>query len=126
MNYFRALAELRFDHAFLFSYSEREGTQAARKLPDDVPGPVKQARLAQAIAVQRRITAEILAEQVGRRERVLCEGPSKRNPHEFLARTDTLRSVIVPAAPGVAPGALFDVIIERSTGATLIGRAVAA
>ncbi len=121
-----ALAELRFDHAFLFSYSEREGTHAARKLLDDVPGPVKQARLAQAIAVQRRITAEILAEQVGRRERVLCEGPSKRNPREFLARTETLRSVIVPATPGVAPGALFDVIIERSTGATLIGRAVAA
>ncbi len=113
-----ALHELRFDNAFLFAYSEREGTYAARKMPDTVPAEVKQRRLAEVITVQRRITAEILAAQVGRRERVLVEAPSRRNAGESLARTDTFRPVIVP---GTAPGTLLDVMIERSTTATLVG-----
>jgi tRNA-2-methylthio-N6-dimethylallyladenosine synthase len=117
-----ALEQLRFDNAFLFAYSEREGTHAARKMPDTVPAAVKQRRLAEAIAVQRRITAEILAGQVGRRERVLIEGPSRRSPHELLGRTDTFRPVIVPAAPDVFPGAVVEVTIDRATPATLFGQ----
>jgi tRNA-2-methylthio-N6-dimethylallyladenosine synthase len=119
-----ALEELRFEGAFLFAYSEREGTYAARKLPDSVPEPVKQRRLAEAIAVQRRITSEIHAAQVGTRDRVLIEGVSKRSQTEFLGRTETLRSVIVPAGPGVELGALLDVVIERANTATLFGRVI--
>jgi tRNA-2-methylthio-N6-dimethylallyladenosine synthase len=121
----RALEDLRFDNAFLFAYSERAGTYAARKMPDTVPAAVKQRRLAQAIDVQRRITAEILAAQVGRRERVLIEGPSRRSPDQLLGRTDQFRPVIVPAGPGVFPGALVEAIIERATPATLLGRVAA-
>jgi tRNA-2-methylthio-N6-dimethylallyladenosine synthase len=117
-----ALEEMRFDNAFLFAYSEREGTHAARKMPDTVPAAVKQRRLAEAIAVQRRITAEILAAQVGRRERVLIEGPSRRSPDELLGRTDAFRPVIVPAASDVFPGAVVDVTIDRASPATLFGR----
>ncbi len=117
----RAQEELRFDGAFTFAYSERAGTQAARKLPDDVPAQVKQRRLAEVIAVQQRITAEILAAQIGRRERILVERPSKRDAGELMGRTDTFRSVIVPAGPGVGPGALVDVTIVRATPATLFG-----
>jgi tRNA-2-methylthio-N6-dimethylallyladenosine synthase len=119
-----ALEELRFEGAFLFAYSEREGTYAARKMPDTVPEAVKQRRLAEAIAVQRRITTEIHAAQVGTRDRIMIEGVSKRSAHEYLGRTETLRSVIVPAGPGIAPGALVDVIIERANTATLFGRVV--
>jgi tRNA-2-methylthio-N6-dimethylallyladenosine synthase len=122
----RALEELRFDNAFLFAYSERQGTHAARKMPDTVSAPVKQRRLAEAIAVQRAITAEILAAQVGRRERLLLEGPSRRSPNQLLGRTDTFRPVIVPAGPEAFPGAFVDAIIERATGATLIGQVAAA
>jgi tRNA-2-methylthio-N6-dimethylallyladenosine synthase len=118
----RAQEELRFDGAFTFVYSERAGTAAARRMPDTVPAAVKQRRLAEVIALQQRITAEIMAAQVGRRERVLVEQPSKRSPNEYLARTDAFRSVIVPAGPGIAPGALVDVTINRSTSATLFGR----
>jgi tRNA-2-methylthio-N6-dimethylallyladenosine synthase len=118
----RALEELRLDNAFLFAYSEREGTYAARKMPDTVPAEVKQRRLTEVIAVQRRITGEILAAQVGRTERILIEGPSRRSPDELLGRTDTFRPVIVPAGPGVVPGALLEVVIERCTPATLMGR----
>ena len=75
----RAQEELRFDSAFMFAYSERDGTYAARKMPDDVPAEVKQRRLAEVIALQERITGEIFAAQVGKRERVLIEQPSKRS-----------------------------------------------
>ncbi len=118
----RAQEELRFDAAFMFVYSEREGTTAARKMPDTVPEDVKQRRLAEIIALQHKITGEIYGAQLGRRERVLIEGASKRNGAEFFGRTDAFRAVVVPAAPGVGPGAFVDVAIERATNATLFGR----
>jgi len=74
------MRELRFDSAFMFAYSERDLTFAARKLPDDVPPAVKQRRLAEIVALQERISAEVFAAHVGRRERVLIHGPSKRDP----------------------------------------------
>jgi tRNA-2-methylthio-N6-dimethylallyladenosine synthase len=117
----RAQEELRFDAAFMFAYSEREGTTAARKLPDTVPEDVKSRRLARVIAAQQKITGEILAAQVGRRERVLVDHVSKRSAAEYLARTDEFRPVIVPAATGVEPGALLDVTLTRATSATLFG-----
>jgi tRNA-2-methylthio-N6-dimethylallyladenosine synthase len=116
-----AQEELRFDNAFMFAYSEREGTLAARKMPDTIPEDVKSRRLAEVIAVQQRITGEILAAQVGRRARVLVEHVSKRSRTEYLARTDEFRAVLVPAGPGVEPGALLDVTITRATPATLFG-----
>jgi tRNA-2-methylthio-N6-dimethylallyladenosine synthase len=117
----RAQEELRFDGAFMFAYSERPGTVAARKMPDTVPEAVKQRRLAEVIALQKRISTEIMAAQVGKRERVLVEHASKRSPDEMLARTDGFRAVVVPVGPGVVPGALADVIITRATSATLFG-----
>jgi tRNA-2-methylthio-N6-dimethylallyladenosine synthase len=117
-----AQEELRFDAAFMFAYSEREGTYAARKMPDTVPEAVKQRRLTEVIALQRQVSAELNRAQVGRRERVLIEGRSRRSPDELLARTDAFRPVILPAGPGVTPGALADVVIERANAATLFGR----
>ncbi|HEY0715895.1 MAG TPA: MiaB/RimO family radical SAM methylthiotransferase, partial [Polyangia bacterium] len=121
----RALEELRFDGGFMFAYSEREGTYAARKLPDSVPPAVKQRRLAEAIAIQRRISAELNQAQVGRCQRVLIESPSKRSPDELIGRAEDFRTVIVKGGPGVVPGALVDVRIERANAATLFGEVVA-
>jgi tRNA A37 methylthiotransferase MiaB len=53
---------------------------------------------------------------------VLVEGPSKRAADELFTRTDGFRPVIIPAVAGVGPGALLDVVIERTTAATLFGR----
>jgi tRNA-2-methylthio-N6-dimethylallyladenosine synthase len=117
----RAQEELRFDAAFMFAYSEREGTAAARKLPDTIPEAVKSRRLAEVIARQKIVTSEILQAQVGRRVRVLVDHVSKRSAAEFLARTDEFRPVIVPAGPGVEPGAFLDVTLTRATSATLFG-----
>jgi tRNA-2-methylthio-N6-dimethylallyladenosine synthase len=117
----RAQEELRFDSAFMFAYSEREGTYAARKMPDTIAADVKSRRLAEVIAAQQRISSEIMAAQVGKRERLLVEQTSKRSPDELMARTDAFRTVIIPAAPGLAPGALVDATIVRATSATLFG-----
>ena len=115
-----AMDELRFDAAFTFAYSERDGTAAARRLPDDVPGPVKQRRLAEVIRRQEAHSASALARHVGRVERVLLTGASKRRGDELVGRTDGFKAVIVPCA-GRAPGELVDVRIERATMATLFG-----
>jgi tRNA-2-methylthio-N6-dimethylallyladenosine synthase len=120
-----AAAELRFDGAFIFAYSERSGTLAARKMPDTVPEAVKQRRLAEVNLLQRRITAEKNAELVGRRLPVLVENRSRRSADEWFGRTESMRSVILPAGPGVQPGSLLDVVIESASVATLVGRVVA-
>lgn len=122
----RALADIRFDNAFMFAYSVRKGTFAERKLADDVPADIKQKRLAFIIEEQRKITAEIYAAQVGRTERVLCESPSKRSATELLGRTDTFRPVIVTTSGGAAVGDLIDVVIDRAGPGTLYGRPVRA
>ncbi len=117
----RAQEELRFDGAFTFSYSEREGTTAARKMPDTVPAEVKQRRLGEVIALQQRITGQVMNAKIGRRETVLLEHPSKRAGRDLMGRTDGFHPVIVPAAPGLGPGDLVDVTITRATLKTLFG-----
>jgi len=67
------------------------------------------------------VTGEIMAAQVGRREHVLIEQPSKRAESELMGRTDAFRTVIVPAAAGLGPGDVVDVTITRATSATLFG-----
>ena len=76
--------------------------------------------------MQQRITAEIFAAQIGKRERILIEQPSKRSAEQLMGRTDAFRTVIVPAAPGIGPGALVDVTITRATRMTLFGSLVSA
>jgi tRNA-2-methylthio-N6-dimethylallyladenosine synthase len=115
------MREIRFDSAFMFAYSERDLTFAAKKLPDDVPPEVKKARLADIVALQEKISADVFASQVGRHERVLVTGPSKRDPNQLIGRTDGFKSVILPAGVGEV-GGFVDVTIERATMATLFGR----
>jgi tRNA-2-methylthio-N6-dimethylallyladenosine synthase len=112
------MRELRFDSAFMFAYSERDLTFAAKKLPDDITPAQKQRRLAEIVALQETISAEVFAAHVGRRERVLVHGPSKRDPAQLMGRTDGFKTVILPSGVG-AVGELVDVTITRATMATL-------
>jgi tRNA-2-methylthio-N6-dimethylallyladenosine synthase len=112
------MREVRFDSAFMFSYSERELTVAARKMPDDVDPELKKERLSEIIALQGSISKEIYAAQVGKRERVLVHSASKRSEQQLVGRTDGFKSVILPKA-NLAPGDFCDVTIARSTMATL-------
>ena len=116
------MREVRFDSAFMFAYSERDLTFAAKKLPDDVTEVVKKKRLAEIVALQETISTEVFAAHIGRAERVLVHGPSKRDPAQLVGRTDGFKSVILPAGVG-SIGGLVDVTIERATMATLFARA---
>jgi tRNA-2-methylthio-N6-dimethylallyladenosine synthase len=115
------MREIRFDSAFMFAYSERDLTFAAKKLPDDVSPETKKRRLADIVALQEKISAEVFAAQIGKRERVLVTGPSKRDPRQLIGRTDGFKTVILPTDVG-AVGELVDVEIERATMATLFGK----
>ncbi len=116
------MRDVRFDSAFMFAYSERDLTFAAKKLPDDIAPAIKQKRLAEIVALQEQISAQVFAAHVGRRERVLVTGPSKRDPAQLMGRTDGFKTVILPAGVG-GVGELVDVTIERATMATLFARA---
>ena len=112
------MRELRFDSAFMFSYSERDLTFAAKKLPDDVTPAIKARRLTDIVDLQTKISGEVFAEHVGRNERVLVTGPSKRDPAQLVGRSDGFKSVILPAGIG-SVGEIVEVQIKRSSMATL-------
>jgi tRNA-2-methylthio-N6-dimethylallyladenosine synthase len=119
------IEELQLDFAFLFAYSEREGTYASRRIPDTVPDAVKKERLAHIIALQEKISARRYGEKVGQIVEVLAEGPSERNPEMWYGKSADFKTTIFPAPPGARPGALVDVLVERATSHSLGGRAVA-
>ncbi len=115
--------EVRFDSAFMFKYSERPGTYAAKHLADDVPEAVKIDRLNQLIALQTQISAERNAEDVGREFDVLVEGFSKRSREQLCGRNEQNKMVVFDRQ-GHHIGQTVRVRIIGSTSATLIGKAV--
>lgn len=88
--------EVGYDMAFMFKYSERPKTLAARKYPDDVPDEVKGRRLAEVIDLQKRKSAERMAGYVGQLHEVLIEGTSKRSAAHMYGRNSQNAVVIVP------------------------------
>jgi len=113
-----------YDFAYNFTYSERPGTLAARKLEDDIPEEVKKRRLAEILAKQQAHSLMRLQEWVGKTVRVLIEGTSKKSDLDYCGRADSGAMAIFPAIEGVKPGQYANVHIERCTSATLIGRIV--
>ncbi|MFO7314463.1 tRNA (N6-isopentenyl adenosine(37)-C2)-methylthiotransferase MiaB [Rhodothermus marinus] len=114
------LEEVRFDHAYMFMYSERPGTYAARKYKDDVPLEVKKRRLQEIIELQTRISLENNRKEIGRVHTVLVEGPSKRSPEQLCGRTDTNKMVVFDRQD-FRPGDYVRVRITDCTSATLFG-----
>ncbi len=117
------MEEVGFDWAFMFAYSERPGTLAAKQYPDDVPPEVKNRRLNEIIALQGRKSLERYRSWVGKRVRVLVEGPSKRNPDELCGRASNNMMCVFPSA-GQKPGDYVELIVNDCTSATLICSAV--
>lgn len=117
--------EVRFDFAFMFHYSEREGTFAARRRPDDVPLDVKKDRLRRLIELQERISKARNARMIGRTAEVLVQGPSRRDPAQVVGRTSCFRTTILPG-DGLLPGDLVPVRINGGTSHTLFGDVLAA
>lgn len=114
------MRQVRYDGAYMFKYSPREGTKAY-KMGDDVPEEVKTKRLQEIIDLQQQISYEINQNLIGKEEIVLIEGFSRKS-NEFLSgRTDTNKVTIIPAQSDIKPGEYVRVRINKATSATLFG-----
>ena len=115
------MREVRFDSSFMFKYSERPGTFAAKRLPDNVPEDVKIDRLNRMIALQNELSLCSNRADVGKTFEVLVEGHSKRSKDDMFGRTQQNKVIVFPAG-NAQVGDLVMCTVERATSATLIGR----
>lgn len=109
-----------FDFAYMFKYSERPGTLAAKKLADDIPEEVKGRRLQEVINLQMRLSEESNRRDIGKTFEVLIEGPSRKSP-DFLQGRNTQNKVIVFPRENFEKGQYVNVLVQDCTSATLKG-----
>lgn len=117
------MEHVRYDFGFMFAYSERPGTLAARKLEDDIPEETKKRRLSEVIAVQNKISLERTKRFVGTTVEVLIEKTSKRSDAEWSGRNSQNTTVVFPKE-NYKVGDFVLVEVADCTSATLIGKAV--
>lgn len=114
-----------YDYAFMFKYSERPNTPAAKKYADDVPDPVKSRRLEEIIRLQQKLSSQSNNRDIGKTYTVLVEGLSKRSKNDLMGRNSQNKVVIFPVSHH-RPGEYLQVKITRCTPATLIGEVISA
>ena len=112
---------VKFDFAYMFKYSERPGTLAAKRFKDDIPEETKARRLNEIIALQHNHQHEILLNQIGEVQEILVERISKKSSKEYSGRNDQNMVVVFPVSTMVKPGDLVKVKITSCTPATLLG-----
>ena len=117
------MRECAYDSAFMFKYSEREGTFASKHLLDDIPEEVKIARLNEIIELQNELSRQANAKTVGKTYEVLVEGFSKRSRDQLFGRTEQNRVVVFDKGD-YHVGDFVKVRITGSSSATLLGEAV--
>ncbi len=120
---YQMMADIRYDSAFMFKYSERDGTLAHKALPDDVPEAEKGERLKQIIELQEQISADINTAAVGDTVTVLVEGESRREADKYHGKTDGFKTTVFPKADS-GIGDVVNVHIHSTTAHTLIGQIV--
>ncbi len=113
-----------FSMAYMFAYSERPGTLAARKYPDDVPEEIKKRRLNEIIRLQTAISLRHNQTDIGKTFEVLIEGNSRRSDQDFCGRNSQNKMVVFPKKGGLKPGDYVQVRIHDATSATLLGEIV--
>lgn len=118
------MRQVRYDGAYMFKYSPREGTKAY-KMEDDVPEESKVKRLTEIIDLQQQISSEINQSQIGSLEVVLVEGYSKKSEKFLAGRTDSNKVVVFPYAENIREGDYIGVKINRATSGTLFGDVIA-
>ena len=123
METYQMMTDIRYDSAFMFKYSEREGTLAHKALPDDVPEAEKGERLKQIIELQEQISAEINTTAIGDTVAVLVEGESRRETDKYYGKTDGFKTTVFPKADSQI-GEVVNVRIHNTTAHTLIGQIV--
>lgn len=113
----------KFDLAYLYYYSERPGTLAARRFKDDVPLEVKKRRLQELVDLYRDHSLKSMQKDVGKTFKVLIEGTSKKNDQEYYGRNDQNKVVVFPKYD-FKPGDYVWVNVQKCTSGTLIGDVV--
>ena len=117
------MEHVKYDYGFMYAYSERPGTLAARKLEDDIPLEVKKRRLAEVIEVQRKSSLYRTQQHVGKTQEVLIEGTSKKSDAHWMGR-NSQNAVVVFPKEHYKKGDFVMVKNNDCTSATLIGEAV--
>jgi len=111
-----------YDLAYMFFYSERPGTLAARRFKDDVPEEIKKIRLQEVVALHRIQSLKSMQKEVGKMVKVLIEGNSKKSDEHWYGRSDNNKVVVFPKNDVLKKGDYANVMIENCTAGTLIGR----
>lgn len=117
------MREVGFDLAYMFKYSERPGTLASKKLPDNIDEATKGRRLQELIDLQTGWSLKSNRRDIGKIFEVLVEGISKKSPDEMFGRSSQNKVLVFPAQ-GVAVGSLVHVKVTDCTSATLMGQIV--
>lgn len=114
-----------YDLAYMFYYSERPGTLAARRYEDDVPEDLKKKRLQEVVALHRIQSLESMQKELGNTVRVLIEGNSKKSEEHWAGRSDNNKIVVFPKTnKDLHKGCYADVLITECTAGTLIGKLI--
>jgi tRNA-2-methylthio-N6-dimethylallyladenosine synthase len=113
-----------YDLAYMFFYSERPGTLAARRYEDDVPEEIKKKRLQEVVALHRLQSLASMQKEIGNTVKVLIEGHSKKSNEHWAGRSDNNKVVVFPKTNNTNKGDYVDVLITECTAGTLIGKAL--
>ncbi|HCN84606.1 MAG TPA: tRNA (N6-isopentenyl adenosine(37)-C2)-methylthiotransferase MiaB [Sphingobacteriaceae bacterium] len=112
---------VQYDFGYMFTYSERPGTLAAKRYADDIPEDIKTQRFNEVLAKQQECAHNRLKQQVGKVNKVLIEQFSKKSTTDYSGKSDQNTTVVFPVDSRFKPGDYVNVIVERCTPATLIG-----
>lgn len=118
------MREVEYDYGYMFSYSERPGTPAEKKMEDDVPADVKQRRLAEVIALQGELSRKRMQGYVGRNHEILIEGTSRKNENQWKGRNSQNTVCVFDKLEGQKLGDIVTVFVYGNTQGTLLGRTV--
>ncbi|HNG13783.1 MAG TPA: radical SAM protein, partial [Saprospiraceae bacterium] len=113
-----------YSMAYMFFYSERPGTLAARKYEDDIPEEVKKRRLNEVIELQRAISLKHNLNDIGKRYEVLIEGDSKKSGEQFKGRNSQNKMIVFDKIDGIKAGDYTNVEVTEATSATLLGKII--
>lgn len=114
----------KYSMSYMFFYSERPGTLAAKKYEDDVPLAVKKRRLTEIIRLQTQVSFQSNQKDVGKTFKVLIEGDSKRSELDFKGRNSQNKMLVFPKKEGLKVGDYCEVKVSEATSATLLGKIV--